>query len=126
MTTNIIKNAADNLSKLNYSILIEAKEGGYHATVWGLPECQVFATTKEEAINNLHELMENRLKNVEVVTQEIEIPEKEHPWMKFAGMFKDDPMFDEVLAHIEEYRKELDAEMEEYYRQLDAESGEQS
>ncbi len=121
MTTNIIKNAADNLSKLNYSILIEAKEGGYYATVWGLPECQVFAKTKEEAINNLHELMENRLKNVEGVTQEIEIPEKEHPWMKFAGKYKDDPQFDDMLADIEAYRRELDAEMEEYYRQLDAE-----
>ncbi|MDJ0797823.1 MAG: type II toxin-antitoxin system HicB family antitoxin [Calothrix sp. MO_167.B12] len=132
MTTNLIKNTADNLSKLNYSILIEAKEGGYQATVWGLPDCQVFATTKEEAINNLQELVKNRLQNVEIVTQEIEIemPQKEHPWMKFAGMFKDDPMFDEVLADIEEYRRELDAEMEEYYRQLDAEEdaeeGEQS
>ncbi|MDJ0619509.1 MAG: type II toxin-antitoxin system HicB family antitoxin [Calothrix sp. MO_192.B10] len=132
MTPNLIKNTADNLSKLNYSILIEAKEGGYQATVWGLPDCQVFATTKEEAINNLQELVNTRLQNVEIVTQEIEIemPKKEHPWMKFAGMFKDDPMFDEVLADIEEYRRELDAEMEEYYRQLDAEEdaeeGEQS
>ncbi|MDJ0619513.1 MAG: type II toxin-antitoxin system HicB family antitoxin [Calothrix sp. MO_192.B10] len=121
MTTNVIKNTADNLSKLNYSILIEAKEGGYQATVWGLPECQVFATTKEEAINNLHELVKSRLQNVEIVTQEIEMPQKEHPWMKFAGKYKDDPQFDDMLADIEAYRRELDAEMEEYYRQLDAE-----
>ncbi len=120
MTTNLIKNTTET-QKLNYSILIEAKEGGYQATVWGLPDCQVFATTKEEAINNLHELMENRLKNVEIVTQEIESPTTEHPWMKFAGMFKDDPQFDHMLADIEAYRRELDAEMEEYYRQLDAE-----
>ena len=120
MTTNLIKNTTET-QKLNYSILIEAKENGYQATVWGLPDCQVFATTKEEAINNLHELMENRLKNVEIVTQEIESPTTEHPWMKFAGMFKDDPQFDDMLADIEAYRRELDAEMEEYYRQLDAE-----
>ncbi|MEA5595085.1 type II toxin-antitoxin system HicB family antitoxin [Rivularia sp. UHCC 0363] len=120
MTTNLIKNTAQT-HKLNYSILIEAKEGGYQATVWGLPDCQVFATTKEEAINNLHELMENRLKNVEIVTQEIESPTTEHPWMKFAGKYKDDPQFDDMLADIEAYRRELDAEMEEYYRQLDAE-----
>ena len=73
MTTNLIKNTAET-HKLNYSILIEAKEGGYQATVWGLPDCQVFATTKEEAINNLHELMENRLQNVEIVIQETETP----------------------------------------------------
>ncbi|MDJ0736367.1 MAG: type II toxin-antitoxin system HicB family antitoxin [Nostocaceae cyanobacterium] len=123
MTTNLIKNTADNLSKLNYSILVEAKENGYQATVWGLPDCQTFATTKEEAINNLHEVLNTRLQNVEIVTQEIEIemPKTEHPWMKFAGKYKDDPQFDDMLADIEAYRRELDAEMEEYYRQLDAE-----
>lgn len=48
-------------------------------------------------------------------------PNSEHPWMKFAGVFKDDPTFDKVQAYIEEYRRELDAEMEEYYLKLDAE-----
>jgi hypothetical protein len=47
----------DNLSKLNYPVLIEEKEGGYQATVWGLPEFQVFAATREDALNNLHKLM---------------------------------------------------------------------
>ncbi len=42
--------------------------------------------------------------------------------MKFAGMFKDDPQFEQVVAFIEEDRRQLDAEMEEYYRTLDAEA----
>jgi hypothetical protein len=33
-------------------------------------------------------------------------------------MFKDDPTFDDMLADIAEYRRELD---EEYFRQIDAE-----
>lgn len=41
--------------------------------------------------------------------------------MKFAGMFKDDPDFEEVLADIAAYRHELDREQEDYYRQLDTE-----
>ncbi|WP_235526441.1 hypothetical protein [Nostoc piscinale] len=41
--------------------------------------------------------------------------------MKFAGKYKDDPQFDDMLADIAEYRRELDAEMAEYYRQLDSE-----
>jgi len=52
---------------------------------------------------------------------EPDLPKPEHPWMKFAGMFKDDPDFEEVLADIAAYRHELDLEQEEYYRQLDAE-----
>ncbi|WP_375510820.1 hypothetical protein [uncultured Nostoc sp.] len=54
------------------------------------------------------------------MTLEIEAPQTEHPWMKFAGGFKDDPQFDEMLAYIEADRRELDAQMEEYYRQLNA------
>ncbi|BAY13702.1 type II toxin-antitoxin system HicB family antitoxin [Calothrix sp. NIES-2098] len=121
MTINLPKNIANDSSKLNYSVLVEAKEGGYQATVWGLPDCQVFAPTREEALYNLHELVNNRLQNVEIIVQEIEAPKTEHPWMKFAGMFKDDPMFDEVLAYIDEYRRELDAEMAENSRKFDAE-----
>ncbi len=121
MTSNLLKNTVNDTSKLNYSVLVEAKEGGYQATVWGLPEYQVFAQTREEALNNLHELVNTRLKNIEIVTQEIAAPKSEHPWMKFAGKYKDDPQFDDMLADIEAYRRELDAEMEEYYRQLDAE-----
>ncbi|MBW4631223.1 MAG: type II toxin-antitoxin system HicB family antitoxin [Iphinoe sp. HA4291-MV1] len=121
MTTNLVNNTADNLSKLNYSVLVEEKEGEYQATVWGLPDCQVLAATREDALKNLHELVNARLQNVEIVTQEIEQPKSEHPWMKFAGKYKDDPQFDDMLADIEAYRRERDAQMEEYYRQLDAE-----
>ncbi|MBW4510286.1 MAG: type II toxin-antitoxin system HicB family antitoxin [Scytonematopsis contorta HA4267-MV1] len=120
MTTNLVKNTTDSLSTFNYSVLVEQKEDGYQATVWGQPDLVVFAPTREEALKNLNELVNTRLQNVEIVTVVIEAPKSEHPWMKFAGMFKDDPMFDEVLAHIEEYRRELDAETEEYYRQIDA------
>jgi|GEM_PF-4654632 len=39
--------------------------------------------------------------------------------MKFAGMFKDDPLFDDCMAEIEAYRQ---ADREAYLRQLDAQS----
>ncbi|BAY80170.1 hypothetical protein NIES25_66580 (plasmid) [Nostoc linckia NIES-25] len=121
MTSNLLKNTDDSLSKVSYSVLVEAKEGGYQATVWGLPDCQVFSATREEALQNLHELVNSRFQNLEIVTQEIAAAKSEHPWMKFAGKYKDDPQFDDMLADIEAYRRELDAEMEEYYRQLDIE-----
>jgi hypothetical protein len=37
----------------------------------------------------------------------------ENSIMQFAGMFEDDPQFEEVLAEIEAYRRELDSEREE-------------
>ncbi|MBN4006547.1 hypothetical protein [Nostoc sp. LPT] len=106
--------------KLTYDVLIENQQDGeVSATVLGLPDFKGSGVTKEEAIEKLIQLLQER--KPEIVTLEIERPQTEHPWIKFAGMFKDDPQFDEMLAYIEADRRELDAQMEEYYRQLDAE-----
>jgi len=110
-------------SKLTYDVLIENEQDGrFNATVLGLPDCKISGATKEEALKELIQRLQARLEKAEIVTLEIDPPQTEHPWMKFAGMFKDDPQFDEMLAYIEADRRELDAEMEEYYRQLDAEN----
>jgi hypothetical protein len=37
----------------------------------------------------------------------------ENPLMQYAGMFENDPQFEEVLAEIAAYRRELDLEREE-------------
>ena len=39
----------------------------------------------------------------------------QNPWVRLAGKYEKDPQYDEVLAHIEEYRKELDEEVDRYY-----------
>ena len=112
MTTDLLKTTADNLPKLNYSVLVEKKEGGYQATVCGMAEYQASAATREEALSNLHQLVNAHLQTVEIVSQEVELTKYEHPRMKFAGMYQDNPLFNEVLAHIEGYRCELDAEID--------------
>ncbi|GJD15180.1 hypothetical protein RIVM261_001360 [Rivularia sp. IAM M-261] len=108
MVTKFVKSENQDLSKVNYSILVEEKEGRYTATVWGLPECQSEASTKEEAIQNLYEIVNTRLQNVEVVMAEIEAPQKHNPWMEFAGMYEDNPLFDEVISNIAASRREID------------------
>jgi len=112
MTSVLGKNDSGNLAKVNYSALVEKKEGGYQATVWGLPEFSVFDINREEALKKLHQLVNHRLKNLEVVTQEVTLSKPENPWIKFAGMYKENPVFDEVIAYMEAYRQELDAEEE--------------
>lgn len=122
MTAKFVKATAEDSSKLNYSVLVEKpKEGVYRATVWGLPDCKASGDTRSEALTNLQQLLTARLETAEIVSLEIDMPKPEHPWMKFAGIFKDDPNFDEMLADIEALRRERDAEMEAYYRKLDAE-----
>jgi predicted RNase H-like HicB family nuclease len=114
-----IKNALSTVApKSTYDVLIENQEDGtVKATLLSLPECQGLGANKEEALNNLIQLFQAR--KPEIVTLEIEPAKTDHPWLKFAGMFEDDPHFDQVQEYIEEYRRELDAEIEEYYQEIE-------
>ena len=40
----------------------------------------------------------------------LEALKSNNPWVRLAGKYENDPYYDEVLAHIEDYRKELDSE----------------
>ncbi len=66
--------------------------------------------------------LEEELKQIKLLLQkdpEI-IPTLEDPWMKHAGMFQNEPLFDQVLAEIETYRQELDADRLELHSNDDA------
>ncbi|MFM7364527.1 MAG: hypothetical protein ACKO11_08535 [Cuspidothrix sp.] len=95
------KNALSTISpKLTYDVLIQNQaDGTVKATLLSLPDCQGLGATKEEALNNLIQLFQAQ--KPEIVTLEIEPPPTEHPWLKFAGMHKDNPLFTEALEHIE-------------------------
>ncbi len=109
-------------SKLTYSVLVESEQDGkFSAVVLGLSDCKSSGKTENEALENLQQLLQKRLKNSRIVTLEIDSPQTDNPWLKVAGMYNDNPLFDEVMADIEAERRKLDAEMEEYYRQIDAE-----
>lgn len=108
--------------KLSYSVLVENEQDGrFSAVVLGLSDCKSSGKTENEALESLQQLLQKRLQNSKIVTLEIDSPQTDNPWMKVAGMYKDNPLFDEVLADIEAERRKVDAEMEEYYRQIDAE-----
>jgi hypothetical protein len=68
-------------------------------------------TSIEADLNQIKLLLQQNLK----IT-----PDIEDPWMKHAGMFQDDPLFDQVLfdqvlEEIEIYRRELDADRPELH-----------
>ncbi|MBK1987572.1 hypothetical protein A0J48_008480 [Sphaerospermopsis aphanizomenoides BCCUSP55] len=113
-----VKNALSRIApKLTYDVLIENQEDGtIKATLLSLPECQGLGATKEEALNNLIQLFQAR--KPEIVTLEIEPPQTEHPWMRFAGMHKNNPLVDEVIASMEEERNALDLQIQESHTKL--------
>ncbi|XZN89151.1 MAG: type II toxin-antitoxin system HicB family antitoxin [Microcoleus sp.] len=92
------------------------------AALLGWPECKAFGETRSQALQNLQDLVNSQLAEAEIVSVKLTYSRSNNPWVSLAGKYENDPQYDEVLAHIEEYRRELDAETEAYYRQVDAEA----
>jgi hypothetical protein len=65
--------------------------------------------TRDEAIERLRVLVRQRLTAGEMVRLEIPEVVTPHPWVPFAGIWKDHPDLDAVLEHIAAVRRRLDA-----------------
>jgi hypothetical protein len=97
--------------KTMINVLVKKESSGkVSAVVVGLPEYRVESTDRISALASLQQLLTTSLESAEIISLEIEQNPQNHPWMKFAGMFKDDPHFDEMLEDIETFRRERDAE----------------
>jgi len=88
-------------------ILIERVKGnGYRARGKDPFAVSASGSTREEALAKLRAKIQTRLKNgAEIVGLEVE--PQPHPLAEFAGMFKDDPDFADVLEIMAENRKKL-------------------
>jgi hypothetical protein len=64
--------------------------------------------TRDEAIEWLRVLAQQRLTEGETVYLEIPDVAVPHPWVPFAGIWKDHPDLDTVREHIAEARRHLD------------------
>ena len=65
--------------------------------------------TRDEAIERLPVLVQQRLTAGEMVRLDIPEVPVPHPWTPFAGSWKDHPDLDAVLEHIAAARRQLDA-----------------
>ncbi|HEY7427404.1 MAG TPA: hypothetical protein VH682_24435 [Gemmataceae bacterium] len=89
-------------------VLIEPMaRNGYRAKSTEPFAASAKGATREEALAKLRTKIEGRLKKgAELVG--LEVGASSHPWMEFAGMFKDDPWIEDWKRSIEEYRKKVD------------------
>src|SRR6516225_2764509 len=89
-------------------VLIEPIAGNGYRARGGEPlPLVVEAPTREEALAKLREALQDRLRNgAELVPLET-VPQP-HPLAEFAGMFKDDPYFEQVLEIMAENRRKMD------------------
>ncbi len=65
--------------------------------------------TRDEAIEQLRILAQRRLTTGEIVMLDLPDVAVPHPWVPFAGIWKDHPDLDAVLDHIAAERRKRDA-----------------
>jgi tRNA(fMet)-specific endonuclease VapC len=103
---------------MQMSVLIEPVKGnGYRAR--GAEPFALCAegATREEALAKLKAQVEARLRDgAEIVT--VEIGREPHPWLEFAGMFKDDPRIDEWVQSMAEYRQQVEDDPNRWARSV--------
>ena len=89
-------------------VLVEPVKGnGYRARGKEPFAVSVRGATREEALAKLRTKIHSRLKNGTHVVG-LEIGPQAHPWMEFAGMFKDDPWIDDWVKSMAEYRQQVE------------------
>jgi hypothetical protein len=88
-------------------VLIERiGKGRFRATSGEPLPAKVEARTREAALAKLKKEVGKRLRDgAELVSLDPGAPAQPHPLAEFAGMFKDDPIFDDVVKHMAENRR---------------------
>ncbi len=97
---------------MDIPVLIEPVAGnGYRAKCGEPLPLTAEGATREEALANLRRLVAERMAaGAEVAALSVPGKNAANPWAEFAGMFKDDPYFEEVIDIMAENRRKMDAD----------------
>ena len=93
---------------MQIQVLIEPIPGQGFRAIGGEPFSLVAeGATRDDAVRNLRSLIEGRVSaGAEIVT--LDIPIAGHPWLPYAGMFRDDPLVEEWKEAMAERRRRAD------------------
>ena len=93
--------------KLNL-VLEQAKDGRSVASVLELPNYHIEAATDDLAVSELLRVLTDRFAQARILPLEITLPSQvqpENPWVKYAGLFKDDPYFAKIADRLQAERQ---------------------
>ena len=95
---------------MKVDVVLEALgSDGYRASVGHPFDLSAEATTREESLAVLKQLLDTKLAQVEVLELEVGAP-ADPPWKSIVGTWKDHPDLDEVLENMREYRRQVEAD----------------
>jgi hypothetical protein len=92
----------------------------FRVTALGIPDCDVVGQTAQVALDRLRQCLTIKLSSTDFELELIQSADPHHPWLEVAGMFVDDPQFDEVIEFMAADRQALDARMAAYEQTRDA------
>jgi hypothetical protein len=99
---------------LKLHMMLEPTDDGRSvASVLELPDYRVEAQTEAEAIDGLRILVTERFARSNILPLEVPMgdvraaitPADENPWVRFAGVFKDDPYFADIAEELRQERR---------------------
>ncbi len=97
-----------------YQVFVQSRAGGvFSATVVGGPDCVAEGTTQEEALSKATAVLKAHLAKGRFFTVELEETptlKATNPWVENHGSLRDDPTFDDFMAEIVQYRRQLEDE----------------
>jgi len=93
---------------MTYDVLVTKRDEKFIARVRAWPEIVAEGDTEQEVLMKARADLKSLLAQGRIVQLEIDVKPDEHPWRQFAGMFADDPDWDEFQASIQQCREELD------------------
>jgi predicted RNase H-like HicB family nuclease len=95
---------------MTYDVILRKKQNKYIARVRDWPEVVIEEETREAALTQIKQHLTTYLSQPpEVIQIELEpVVTAEHPWLQFAGMWADDPMWDDFVTEVAAYRQEMD------------------
>jgi hypothetical protein len=104
-------------SELKVTLLLETLASGkISASVFEFPNCRVEAETRETALSQLQATFLERIQYIEAISWTVPVPTSKSDWMQFAGVFKDDPDFREIMDVIRaEHLSDDDSEVDPSY-----------
>jgi len=94
-----------------YDVLLTKKDERFVARVCQWPEIIAEGDTEERALDMVRSGLRNLLLGGRLVKLDIRPVPDEHAWSEYAGMFADDPDWEEFQKSIRQYRRETEAEM---------------
>lgn len=113
---------------MQVSVVIQKLNGtGFCAKTVSPPLLSAVGPTRDVALATLRDQLVEQFAGEEVVSLEVPVRgetkwkpnatpagnDSQHPWAACAGMFKDNPLFPEVLEHMKAYREMRSRELDE-------------